>query len=340
MNHTNNQQPSHLSQVLFRLIFSKVTTQCIGVAAELGIADMLKESNCSIDKLAQQAGVKKSYLYRVMRALVSIGIFNEIEQGQFALNDLAEPLCSDSLYSLKDFARFVAHPVHNGAHSALLHTVKTGETGFDYVYGMDSFSYMKTDKDFFNLFNVAMTSLSHRDAQVVSNAYDFSCFDKLVDVGGGNGFLLAEILKTTPDLHGILFDQPGVASSAQPMFERAHISDRVEIASGSFFDEIPSDADAYMMKYVLHDWDDEDALLILKNCVKARRPGGKILIIDNVIPEGNEPHQGKIHDIEMMVMTGGKERTVVEFEQLLNLAGLELIAITPTESSLSIVEAA
>lgn len=340
MTQTKKQQPSHPSQVLFQLIFSKIITQCIGVAAELGIADLLREGNCSIDELAQQAGVKKNYLHRVMRALVSIGVFKEINHGQFALNDLAEPLCSDSLYSLKDFARFVAHPVHNGAHSALLHTVKTGETGFDYVYGTDSFSYMKTDSDFFKLFNVAMTSISHRDAQAISNAYDFSCFNKLADIGGGNGFLLAEILKKNPDLRGILFDLPDVVPSSQSIFEQAGISERAEIVSGSFFDEVPADADAYMMKYVLHDWDDEYALLILKNCAKSRKPGGKILIIDNVIPEGDEPHQGKIHDIEMMVMTGGKERTVVEFEQLLKLAGLELLAVTPTESSLSIIEAA
>nr|WP_019215412.1 methyltransferase [Legionella tunisiensis] len=125
-----------------------------------------------------------------MRALVSVGIFKEISPKQFALNDLAEPLCSDSLYTLKDFATFVAHPVHNGAHSALLHTVKTGETGFDYVHGTDSFNYMKTDTEFFKVFNAAMTSISHRDAHVISKAYDFSCFNTLVDVGGGNGFYL------------------------------------------------------------------------------------------------------------------------------------------------------
>jgi len=339
MTHIENKDSLHPSQKLFRLIFSKIITQCIGVAAELGIADLLKDGSCSIEKLAQKSKVKENYLYRVMRALVSVGIFKETEPEIFALNDLAEPLCSNSPHSLKDFAAFVAHPVHNGAHSALLHSVKTGETGFDYVHRTDSFSYMKNDTDFFNIFNLAMTSLSHRDAQVVSNAYDFSGFSRLVDIGGGNGFLLAEILKTTPELKGVLFDLQDVISNSQSIFKKFDLLDRVKFISGDFFNSVPSGADAYIMKYVLHDWDDEQASLILKNCALSKNSGGKILIIDNVIPEGDNPHLGKLHDIEMMVMTGGRERTASEFEALLNSAGLNLINITPTESTLSIVEA-
>ena len=326
------------AQELFGLIFSNVITQCLGVVAELGIADLLKNGERSIADLARRSSVHERSLYRVMRALAGSGVFAESSPDHFELTPLAEPLLSDSPNTLRDFAIFAGNRVHNDAYANVMHSVRTGETAFKHVHGAEIFDYFKTDAEFFSVFNNAMTSNSRREAVAIAGAYDFFQFETLADVGGGLGFLLSEVMKTAPKLRGVLFDLPEVVAKAEATFDAAGVADRVTIEGGSFFDSIPVRADAYMMKYIIHDWDDARARTILENCVESMNPGGRVLVIDHVIPEGNEPHIGKLLDIEMLIVPGGSERTRAQFEELFSTAGLKLTQIVPTATPLCLVE--
>ncbi len=338
MNHDKQDESQRMAQQLFGLIFSQVVTQCLGVVAELGIADLLKDGGRSVGELASESGVHERSLYRVMRTLAASGVFTESSRNGFELTPLSEPLLSDSPNTLRDFAMFAGNRVHNDAYADLMHSVRTGETAFKYVHGAEVFDYFKTDPEFFSIFNNAMTSNSRREAPGIASAYDFSQFQTLVDVGGGLGLLLSEVMKTAPKLRGTLFDLPEVVAKAKATFDAAGVVDRVTIEGGSFFDSIPVRADAYMMKYLLHDWDDARARTILENCVQSMNPGGKVLVIDYVIPESNEPHIGKLLDIEMLIMAGGNERTRTQFEDLFSTVGLKLTQIVPTATPLCMVE--
>jgi hypothetical protein len=338
MGDENRSESEKAAQHLFGLILSKVITQCLAVVAKLDIADRLKEGERSISLLAAESNVHERALYRVMRVLASSGVFVETKPEHFALTPLAEPLRSDSPSTLKDFAIFFGHPVHNAAYANMMHSVRTGETAFDHTHGTELFDYFKTDADFFSIFNDAMTSNSHREARAIAAAYPFSRFGTLTDVGGGRGFLLSEVLKTAPNLKGILFDLPEVVADAKATFADANLGDRLSIEGGSFFESIPVRADAYMMKHIIHDWDDSRATTILRNCVESMNPDGRVLVIDYVIPENNEAHIGKLLDIEMLLLPGGLERTRTEFERLFTAAGLKLTNIIPTAAPICVVE--
>ncbi len=338
MNHDKPDESQRMAQGLFSLLFSNVITQCLGVVAELGIADLLKNGERSMADLASVSSVHERSLYRVMRTLSGSGVFTESSPNHFELTPLAEPLLSDSSNTLRDFAIYLGNRVHNDAYSNVIHSVCTGETAFKHAHGAEIFDYFKTDPDFFSVFNNAMTSNSHREAAVIADAYDFSQFQTLADVGGGLGFLLSEVMKTAPKLRGVLFDLPEVVAKAKATFDAAGVADRVAVEGGSFFDSIPVRADAYMMKYIIHDWDDARARTILENCVESMNPGGRVLVIDHVIPEGNEPHIGKLLDIKMLIMAGGNERTRAQFEDLFSTAGLRLTKVEPTATPLCIVE--
>jgi threonine dehydrogenase-like Zn-dependent dehydrogenase len=331
-------ESERMAQQLFGMIFSKVITHCLGAAAELGVADLLKDGERPIAELARATGAHERSLYRVLRTLAGSGVFAESQPGHFALTPLAEPLRSDSPNTLRNFAVFAAHPVSNAAYANAMHSVRTGETGFAHAHGAGIFDYFTSDPDFFSVFNDAMTSNSHREARAIARAYDFSRFGTLADVGGGLGFLLSEVLKTTPEIRGVLFDLPDVVARAQATFDAAGVADRVSIEGGSFFESVPARADAYMMKYIIHDWDDTRARTILENCLESMNPGGKVLVVDYVLPEGDDSHIGKLVDIEMLLIPGGAERTRSDFEALFASAGLRVERIVPTATPLSIVE--
>ena len=273
-----------------------------------------------------------------MRTLAAAGVFRQSGPEQFELTALAEPLMSDSPNSLKDFAIFAGHSLHNDAYADIMHSVLTGETAFKHVHGAELFDYFTTDAEFFSVFNNAMTANSHREGVAVAGAYDFAQFENLVDIGGGLGFLLSEVLKVAPDVKGTLYDLPEVVSNAKATLDDAGVAERVTIEGGSFFDSVPRGADAYMMKYIIHDWDDERSQTILTNCAESMKPDGKVLVIDCVIVEDNEPHIGKLLDIEMLLIPGGNERTRTEFEELFSRSGLKLERIIPTATHLSIIE--
>ena len=333
-----NPTESDRAQELFGLIMSKVLTQCLGVAAQLGIADLLKDGERPVSALASELKVDGSSLYRVLRTLASFGVFAESQPEWFELTALAEPLAAASPNSLRDFAIFVGHPVHNGAYADIMHSVRTGESAFKHAHNADIFDYFTTDADFFPVFNNAMTAASRREARAITQAYPFSAFGTVADLGGGHGLLLSEVLKAVPRLQGVLLDLPEVVAGAESTFEEAGVRDRVSVYGGSFFEAVPVHADGYMMKSIIHDWDDEKATTILHNCAESMTPTDKVLVIDCVLPEGNEPHTGKLLDIEMLLVPGGRERTAAQFEKLFTVAGLKLTDVVPTTTHLSIVE--
>ena len=218
--------------------------------------------------------------------------------------------------------------------------MKTGMPAFDHVFNAPIFEYFSRDPEVAAVFDEAMTSISAMEARAASAAYDFKGIETLMDVAGGHGLLLATVLQRHKRMRGVLFDVPHVAAGAAATFTRAGITGRVRIESGDFFKELPSGADAIIMKHIVHDWDDDSATRILQACHRALGPRSKVLIVDTVVPPGNRPHYGKLLDLEMLVLTPrGRERTKAEFTKLLQGAGFRLSRVISTESPLSIVEA-
>ncbi|HKC64705.1 MAG TPA: methyltransferase [Pyrinomonadaceae bacterium] len=298
-------------------------TQSIYVAARLGIADLLKDGPKTSDELARATDTNGPMLYRVLRALAGLGIFAEDEQKRFTLTPLAEPLQTGP----NSFRAMAIHLAENSSWKAwgnLLESVRTGESAFKLANGVEVFPYYAEHKESFEPFNEAMTNLSEAVIKAVVPAYDFSSIRKLVDVGGGHGSLLAAILKANPGTRGVLFDLPTVVEGAKERLEMEGVLDRAEVVGGDFFDSVPSGGDAYMMKLIIHDWDEERAVRILKNCHSAMEDGGRLLLVETVVPEGNEPSFAKMMDLQMLVMTGGRERTEAEYRDLFASGGFRL----------------
>ncbi len=335
MNHQTPPPPAQMMQ----MITGFWTSCCIYAAAKLNVADFLKDKPQTADQLAEATHSDAASLYRVLRALSSVGVFSENEQRQFELTPLGNTLQSDAPGSMKAMA-IAQLGDHFNAWGNLVYSIKTGHIAFDNIEGMPVWKYYETHPDEGLNFMKAMTGLTGAVIQNVLPMYDFSGFKTIVDVGGGNGALLMAVLDKAPQATGIVFDEEYVVDETKKSIQQKGYSNRCETAAGSFFDFIPENADAYLMKMVLHDWNDEQCLQILKNCHKAMKPGSKLLVLDAVIPEGNEPHPGKFMDINMLAMTGGKERTKKEFVSLFAGAGLKLSRVISTHSPLfSIVEA-
>ena len=324
---------------MLQMIMGKFNTLLLHTVAELGIADLLKDGPKPVDKLASEAGVHPAMLYRVLRALAFQGVFAERVGKEFALTPKAETLRSDVPGSMRGLAIWLGCEFHNRAWANISHVVRTGESNFQKQFGMTAFEYMNDHPEDLGIFQNALTQLSEQEAHWACDVYDFTGLRKIVDVGGGNGMLLARILSKYPDLTGVLYDQPKVVEGAHSVLESHRLGNRYEIAAGDFFETIPEGGDAYTLKHIIHDWDDERCRKVLENCRAAMAEGGRVLVLDQVIPEGNEPHIGKLFDIEMMVVTeGGIERTEGEFQTLFASAGLKLNRIVGTEGFLSIVE--
>jgi hypothetical protein len=316
---------------MMQLITGFWTSCCIYNAAKLGIADHLDGKPQTAAQLAEITHCHAPTLYRVLRALASAGIFSENENGEFENTTLSETLKSDVPGSMKAMA-IAQMGDHYNAWGNLLYSVKTGGIAFDKVEGMPVWEYYESHPDEGLNFMKAMTGMTGAAIMNVLPAYDFSPFKTIVDVGGGNGAMLMAILNAAKDASGIVFDQEYVVNETNKAIAAAGLSHRCHTEAGSFFDFVPQGADAYIMKMILHDWNDEQSLIILNNCVKAMRADSKLLVIESVIPQGNAPHPGKFLDINMLAMTGGKERTKDEFAALFSKAGLKLTNITPTHS--------
>jgi hypothetical protein len=326
--------------VLGQIVMGAFTSQAVYVAAKLGIADLVKENPLSVAELAAATGTNAAALYRVLRALASLGVFTETAPKTFGLTPFAEPLLSNRAGSMRDMAIWIGEEPHWRVYGEMLHSVRTGETAFGRVHGEEVFPYLfQTNRALGDIFNRAMTSFSSSVAPAIAQAYETTGAETLVDIAGGHGLLLAAFLKANPNLKGVLFDVPTVIEGAGETLESEGVAARVETATGDFFRSVPAGGDLYMMKHIIHDWDDERSLEILKNIRSAMNENGKVLIVEMVIKEGDEPDFSKIMDLEMLVTPGGVERTADEYRELLARAGLRLTRIIPTASPYSIVEA-
>ena len=340
MTETRREQPSQVSPEaqLSQLISGFRISQAIRVAAELGIADLLANGPRSSSELAQATGSHPRALYRLLRALASVGIFTEVEPERFGLTPMAEALQADAPASQRGMALSVAGDARWRAWGQLDYSVRTGESAFQHVHGMGVWDYLKQHPADNAAFNASMTSGSALQAAAIVAAYDFSEFGTLMDVAGGHGLLLTTILFANPTLRGILAEQPHVVDSARPIVEQSGVADRCAVVEVDFFASVPSGADAYILKWIVHDWDDERALTILKNCREAMGPNGTLLLAEAVIPLGDTPSPRKFGDLGMLVAEGGQERTEQEFRTLFETAGFKLTRIVPTRSPLSLIE--
>jgi hypothetical protein len=312
-------------------------SQAIYVAAKLGIADLLKDGAKNITELSRITGVDSKSLYRLLRALASIGIFAEKDNGYFELTPMASALRSDVPMSLRPYIILLGDKSWWASWGNLLHSVKTGEAAFDHLFGVGYTEYLEKNPDLAQIFNETMTSVSQAHNHAIIASYDFSGFTKIIDVGGGHGSLLSAILQANSSLKGVLFDLPHVVNSIDQL--DTEIIERYEIVGGDFFEQIPAGGDAYLLKQIIHDWSDEASIKILKNCHQAMNENGQVLVIDAIIEPGNTPSVTKFFDLHMLVTApGGKERTESEFRSLFKEAGFEVSRITPTSSTFFIIE--
>ena len=332
--------PEPAPAVMLDLIIGYWLSQLIYVAARLGLADLLARGPKTAAELARRTGANAGALRRALRALASAGVFKEVSGGRFALTATAATLRADHPASMRSFALMMVEGYNWQAWGRLIDGVKTGGVPFEAVHKMKVFEYLAQHPEDGRVFAESMASISATESSAVAEAYDFSRVHSLVDVGGSHGHLLAAILKRNRRLRGGLFDQPSVVAlaSQSPYVTAPAVAKRVELVPGDFFESVPVGADAYLMKYVLHDWADELCVKILSNCRKAIAPGGRLLVVDTVIPPGNAPHWGKLLDINMLVVAGGRERTREELRALFAGAGFKLSRVIPTRCPLSIVE--
>ena len=313
-------------------------SRAVYAAAKLGIPDLLKDGAKSSEELAEATGTHAPSLYRLLRALDCVGVFREYEGRRFSLTPLGETLRSDVPGSLRYFAIEELGENHYPAWEKVLYSVRTGAIAFNHVFGASKWEYMTQHPDEARIFDEAMGSFSSVVAEAIVGAYDFSASETVVDVGGGDGRLLAAILKANVQARGVLADLPHVAEGARRRFESEGLAGRCEVAGGDFFASAPG-GDTYVLKWIIHDWDDAQSAAILTNCRKALAPGGKVLIIEAVLQPGRATSFGKFVDLNMLVMTGGRERTKAEYRALLHSAGLQLRQIVPTQTEMSIIEA-
>jgi hypothetical protein len=308
----------------------------VNVVAKLKVADQLKAGPRPVSELAKAVGANEDALFRVMRALASVGVFVETSPRMFALTPPAESLRTGS--ELYDLIVWISDPFHFRIYADAMHSVKTGEPCADRVLGMPIFDYFPKDKEESEVFNAAMISMTAMVIPAVLEAYDFSGIGTLVDVAGGHGLVITRIMQKYPQMRGILFDLEHVVAGAKPRCDALGLTSRMRFESGDFFKSVPSGGDAFIMKHIIHDWNDARALSILKNC-RAASPKAKVILLEAVLPAGNEPQFGKLLDLEMLTMLAGRERAEEDFRALFARAGYRLAKVVPTKSPLWVLEA-
>jgi hypothetical protein len=314
--------------------------QMLFVVAKLGIADVLAKGPLAPDAIAKRVGAHAPFLRRVLRALASVGVFAEGSGGRFRLTPLARTLRGGYPESMRDLAIMLVDDYNWQAWGALEHAVVTGGNAFEHVHRQPVFAYLQKRPEKERMFAAAMASISGTQNDAVARAYPFGKLSQLVDVGGAHGHLLATILRRHKRLHGVLYDQPQMVAGARKsgFITAPEVRDRCHVVGGDFFASVPTGADGYIMKYIIHDWEDEKCLRILRHCRAAMSSDGRVLVVDHVIAPGNGPDWGKLLDINMMVVPGGQERTREEFRDLFARAGLRLTRVIPTACPLSILE--
>jgi hypothetical protein len=326
------------SAVLRELINGYQVSQAIHVAATLGIADLLTDGAKSCDELAAAAGAHPGTLYRLLRALATVGVFREDDGHRFALTPIGDCLRSDAPEPLGGWAAYAGRPAYWQAWGSLLGSVRTGENAFRRVHGVSVWEHRAADPEEGASFDRAMTDGSRRVTRGVLDAYDFGRFGTVVDVGGGQGALLAALLLAYPAMRGVLYEQPQVAARADRVLRQSGVADRCEVVGGSFFDAVPTGGDAYLLKSVLQDWDDEHSTAILRNCRNAVPATGRLFVVEQEILPPNEGRAAKFSDLNMLVSPGGQNRTVEEYGKLLSVSGFGLLSATPTATGSQILE--
>ncbi len=326
------------SLALRRLVNGYQVTQAIHVAAKLGLADHLADGPRASDDLARATETDPDALYRLMRALASVGVVREEAGRRFALTDLGTCLRSDAPDSVAGWAAFVGEPYHWQAWGALEYGVRTGENAFRHVHGTDPWTFRARRPELSAGFDRAMTDLARQAAIAVLTVYDFDRFRTVVDVGGGNGTLLAAILAKHPPLRGVLFDQPHVVAGAPPVLAAAGVVDRCAVVGGSFFEAVPAGGDAYVLKSILHDWEDEKCVRILERCRQAMTAEAALLVVERELGPPNAYPDGKFSDLNMLVGPGGRERTPEEYAALFAAAGFQFIGVTPSDIGVGVFE--
>jgi O-methyltransferase len=328
------------SMRIYFLSQGEIITGTLAVAAELGIADHLVDGPRSSAELAQATSTHPRSLYRLLRLLCSIGVFTEIKPDSFAQTALSECLRTGVPGSMRSWVRMVGLKNRQQMLAEGLHSIRTGEPVFERVTGMEFFEYHVAHPEEAEIFNQAMNDIGQGEAEAVVQSYDFSGISKIIDVGGGHGTLIAAILQKYPEMTGILFDSPQVAESARESIASAGLTQRCEIVGGDFLKSVPAGCDVYLLRWIIHDWDHDHARAILRNCRQAMgQRERRLLLIESVIPEGNEFHPGKLLDYIMLLCFGSQERTEEEYGNLLREADLRLNRIVPTASYVSIIEA-
>jgi hypothetical protein len=336
---SNSPSPSSPDGDLLRLIFGKNVSMAISVVAKLRIADLLADGPRSLPELAASTQTHPPSLSRVLRTLASVGIFADLADGNFALTPMGGYLRSGVKGSLRGIAEMTCSDSTWRPWTRMIESVRTGLTAFDGVHGEPIFEYLGKHSDESAVFNEAMTGFTSKIAPAAVGAYDFAAFKTIVDVGGGHGVLLNTILKAFPGVNGIVFDAPSVVAGAEDAIREAGLSGRCRAVGGDFFRGVPAGGDAYLMKHIIHDWSDDQATAILRNCREGVNPSGRLLLIEMVVGLGDAADIARLIDLEMLVNLTGRERTEVEYRHLLAGAGWRLTGVIPTDSPTHIIEA-
>jgi O-methyltransferase domain len=318
-----------------QLLFGKQIAYSLAAVARLGVADHMSDDFTSVDEIAKKVTANPAALFRVMRMLAGVGVFEEASGQRFALTPVGELLKSDAPGSLRYPAMFFGDAWSTRAYQYIADCIRTGGDAVTQAYGKHAFDFLAERPDQAATFHRAMSSFSVIDSKAILEAYDFSGIRRLADVGGGHGTLLAAILQRYPEMEGVLYDLPEVVEGAN----LTGYGDRVRVESGSFFERVPSGCDAYLMKHIIHDWSDEHCRTILSLMRQQLPAEGRVLVCEMIVPTDSSPAPAKMLDIEMLVMTvGGKERTVEEFGNLFTSAGLHLGRVVATKSPICVIE--
>jgi len=331
---TNEEGPASVAMI--RLIAGFWISRAVYIAAQLGIADLLKDGPQDIEQIARATMCHGPSLYRVLRTLASVGIFVEDGQRCFSLTPLGATLQSGVPGSLRAWVNVQLGDEHFRAWGQAMHSVQTGESAFDHVFGMGVWRYRAQKVEHATLFDEAMANLTAMYNTAIVSSYSFSKFDKIVDVGGGDGGLLMAILQANPTLHGVLFDLPHVVQKATRRMAEAGLAGRCQVVAGDVFSSVPEGGDAYILSRVIHDWDDARSIAILKNCHRAMATPGTLLLVEGVVRPANESDVTKLFDLNMLVLAGGRERTAAEYQALLEAAGFAMARIIPTPSVMGV----
>jgi SAM-dependent methyltransferase len=338
MNSTSTSTPP--AQAVLQVIAGFWLSRCVYIAAKLGLADLVQESPKTPAELAVLTGTHAPALYRVLRALASSGRLHENDDGRWGSTPLSAGLLTGVPGSLRALATTELGEEHYPAWGNLLFSVRTGELAFDNVFGMPNWQYWAGHDEHAQVFNRAMSEMTAVIEPAVLAICDFSPFTTIVDIGGGRGTLMSSILRAYPAARGIVLDLPHVIEQGRQLIAEQHVEDRCELIPGDFFKEVPRGGDAYILKWVLHDWDDERSIAILKNCHRAMVPDGRLFVVEAPLPRRNEPSLHKLMDVNMLVMTGGRERTEAEYRTLFDAAGFALTRVTVTPLELAVLEGA